>query len=280
MKLRTLMTTTALANFRPFDSKAGWKMIKAKLGEADIDVIELKDGNPIWIGVDGVESTLGGDTISRLNKEAKDNREGKELAEGKLKNFDGIDAIKAKEAFEMLSKIDQKKLIDAGEVDRVKASIEETYKGQIAEANATAEAANKRADDTTIDNVFANSKYINDKVAVPRDMLKATFGTRFGVENGKVIVFDADGKTKLLSKAKQGEYADFDEGLEMIVNGYAAKDAILKGGNHSGGGNHGGGGGGKPGQAVYNRAELQSKNPAEQSVILKEVREGKAVLND
>jgi len=283
MKLKTLLTTTALASFRPFDGDKtpGWKTIKAKVGDADVDVIELKDGNPVWVDAKGVESTLGSDTITRLNGEAAKNRKDKEAAETKLEAFKDItDPVKAKEALEIVGKLDQKQLIDAGEVDRVKTEIGKGYEEKLTAAEKRALAAEKRADDTLIDNVFANSKFIADKVAVPRDMLKATFGNRFGVEDGKIVVFDADGKTKLLSKAKQGEYADFDEGLELIVNNYGNKDAILKGGNHSGGGNQGGGGGGKPGQAVYSRAELQAKNPAEQATILKDVREGKAVLND
>lgn len=284
MKFATLLlTTTALARFRPYDGekKAGWKTKKVKVDDTEIDVIEMKDGNPVWLGADGSESVLGGDTITRLNGEAATNRKRYEVAEAKLEGFKDItDPAKALEAIELVSKLDQKKLIDAGEVDRVKKSIEEQFTEKLTAADQRAEAAEKRADDTLIDNVFANSKFIADKIAVPRDMVRATFGNRFKVEDGKVVVLDTDGKTKLLSKAKQGEYADFDEGLELIVNGYSAKDAILKGGNHSGGGNQGGGGGGKPGQAVYTRDELQAKNPTEQAQILKDVRDQKAILND
>lgn len=284
MKFATLLlTTTTLARFRPYDGekKAGWKTKKVKVDDTEIDVIEMKDGNPVWLDANGAESVLGGDTITRLNGEAATNRKRYETAEAKLEGFKDItDPAKALEAIELVSKLDQKKLIDAGEVDRVKKSIEEQFTEKLTAADKRAEAAEKRADDTLIDNVFANSKYIADKIAVPRDMVRATFGNRFKVEDGKVVVLDTDGKTKLLSKAKQGEYADFDEGLELIVNGYSAKDAILKGGNHSGGGNQGGGGGGKPGQAVYTRDELQAKNPTEQAAILADVRGGKAVLND
>jgi len=281
LNIAALLAATALASFRPYEGgKAGWKTVKAKIGDAEVDVIEVKDGNPVWLGADGQESTLGGDTIANLNREAKTHREAKEAAEAKLKLHEGIDPVKAREALELVGKIDQKKLIDAGEVDRVKGDIAKTYEERIAATEAAAAAANKRADDTLIDNVFANSKFINEKVAVPRDMLKATFGNRFGVEDGKVVVFDTDGKTKLLSKVKQGEYADFDEGLSVIVNGYAAKDAILKGGNHSGSGNNGGGGGGKPGQARYSREEYNALPPNEQQRIGLEAGQGKAEIYD
>ena len=86
------------------------------------------NGLPVYVHDDGKE--IGFDAaqavgkISSLNGEAKSHREAKEAAEANLAKFSGItDPTKALEALEMMTKIDQKKLIDAGAVDQVKAEI-------------------------------------------------------------------------------------------------------------------------------------------------------------
>ena len=60
----------------------------------------------------------------------------KEAAEANLAKFANIsDPTKALEALEMMTKIDQKKLIDAGAVDQVKAEITKSFQTQLDEAN-------------------------------------------------------------------------------------------------------------------------------------------------
>ena len=88
---------------------------------------------------------------------------------------------------------------------------------------------------------FARSKYIQDNIAVPADMIQAQFGKNFQIENGKVVAVGADGQ-KIYSRTRPGEVADFDEALESLVGGYQHKDSILKGGQGSGGGFQGNGG--------------------------------------
>lgn len=86
---------------------------------AEIDTAGL----PVYVHDDGKEigfdAPLATKKITELNGEAKNHRLAKEAAEEKLAKFAAIeDPKKAIEALEMLSKIDQKKLIDAGQVDR------------------------------------------------------------------------------------------------------------------------------------------------------------------
>src|SRR5690606_41187001 len=57
---------------------------------------------------------------------------------------------------------------------------------------------------------FARSKFIQDNIAVPIDMIQATFGKNFQIENGKVVAVGADGQ-KIYSRTRPGEIADFDE---------------------------------------------------------------------
>src|SRR3569623_491843 len=94
---------------------------------------------------------------------------------------------------------------------------------------------------------FSRSKYITDKIAVPSDMVQAMFGSRFKVENGKIIGVGLDNQP-IYSRSKAGEIADFDEALESMVDAYPSRDTILKGtGNQGDGARHPNGapGGGK-----------------------------------
>jgi hypothetical protein len=85
----------------------------------------LQDGKPVYVHDDGKELSFDApatvSTISRLNGEAKSHRERAETAEGKLKAFEGIeDPAAAKKAMATVKNLDDKKLVDAGEVEKVK----------------------------------------------------------------------------------------------------------------------------------------------------------------
>ena len=183
-------------------------------------------------------------TISRLNGEAKTNRERYEKAESTLKAFEGIeDPAAAKKALETLKNFDDKKLVDAGEVEKIKLeaikAVEEKYAPIVQERDAVQQQLHKEL----IGGGFARSKFIQENIAVPVDMIQATFGQSFKIEEGKVVAYGADGQ-KIYSRTRPGEVADFDEALETLVGGYQYKDHILKGGQGSGGGFQGGGQGG------------------------------------
>ncbi|NOM41833.1 DUF6651 domain-containing protein, partial [Klebsiella pneumoniae] len=87
---------------------------------------------------------------------------------------------------------------------------------------------------------FARSKFIADKLAVPADMVQATFGRNLKIEDGKVVAYDAQGQ-KIFSRARPGELADFDEALETLVSQYPHRDHILKSSDANGGGAQNGG---------------------------------------
>lgn len=204
-----------------------------------------EQGLPLYIHDDGKEvahdaaQTVA--TISRLNGEAKTNRERYEKAESALQSFEGIeDPAAAKKALETLKNFDDKKLVDAGEVEKVKAeaikAVEEKYAPIIQERDAY----QAQLHNELIGGGFARSKYIQDSIAVPADMVQAQFGKNFKIEEGKVVAYGTDGQ-KIFSRARPGEVADFDEALESLVGGYQHKDSILKGNRSNGGGFHGGG---------------------------------------
>ena len=208
---------------------------------------EVDGDKPLYTHDDGKEvahdapQTVA--TISRLNGEAKTNRERYETAETSLKAFEGIeDPVAAKKALETLKNFDDKKLVDAGEVEKVKAEAIKAIEDKYAPIVQERDAFQSQLHNELIGGGFSRSKFIQDNIAVPVDMIQATFGKNFQIENGKVVAVGADGQ-KIYSRTRPGEVADFDEALESLVGGYPHKDSILKGGQGSGGGfqNNGGG---------------------------------------
>jgi hypothetical protein len=233
----------------------------------------VQDGKPVYVKDDGSEIAFDvvgtTTTIARLNAEAKTHREGKEAAEGKLKLFEGIeDPAAAKTALETLSKLDQKKLIDAGEVDRVKAEISKAFETKLTEATGKAQALEQQLYSEKVGGAFARSKFITEKLAIPPDMVEARFGKNFTIEDGRIVAKDQNGN-KLYSAANPGEIAAPDEALEMLVNAYPYKDQILKGSGASGSGagqsNQSAGG-----KKSITRAQFESMDPQARAGVFKD----------
>lgn len=222
---------------------------------------EVDGDKPLYTHDDGKEvahdapQTVA--AISRLNGEAKTNRERYETAETSLKAFEGIeDPVAAKKALETLKNFDDKKLVDAGEVEKVKAEAIKAIEDKYAPIVQERDAFQSQLHNELIGGGFSRSKFIQDNIAVPVDMIQATFGKNFQIENGKVVAVGADGQ-KIYSRTRPGEVADFDEALESLVGGYQHKDSILKG-NQSGGGGFQGNGGNKSGPQSL--AECKTKD--------------------
>ena len=230
----------------------------------------LQDGKPVYVHDDGKEiafdaaSTVA--TISRLNGEAKANRERAEAAETKLKPFEGIsDPAAALKALATVKNLDDKKLVDAGEVEKVRSeavkAVEEKYAPTVKKASDLEAALYAEK----IGGSFSRSKVIADKFAIPADMVQARFGGQFKIEDGKTVAYDQTGN-KIYSRAKPGEIADFEEALETLVDQYAYKDQILKGSGATGGGaspsTSGAGGGRTITRAAFEAMPLEQRGAA------------------
>lgn len=187
-------------------------------------------------------------TISRLNGEAKGHREAKEAAEAKLKTFEGVDPAAARDAMDKLSKIDAKKLVEAGDMDAAIAAAIKPYTEKLQAADSTIAELNGTLQKSLIGNGFSQSKFAAEKLTPAGvDLLRTMFADRMKVENGQVVGYDANGQ-KLYSKSRPGELASFDEVVETLVDTYPHKDHILKGVGGGSGAQHnngGGSGGGK-----------------------------------
>ncbi len=238
---------------------------------------EVNDsGLPIYIHDDGKEVAFDAahavQKISSLNAEAKTHREAKEAAEAGLKVFDGLDAVKAREALTTMGNLDAKKLIDAGEAERVRTeaieSVKQTYETQLADITKDRDTYQQQLHGELIGGGFARSKFASEKLAVPVDMVQAMFGKNFKVENGKPVAYDNKGQ-KIYSRTNHGDDAGFDEALEILVGGYQHKDSILKGSQAGGGGFHGGNGG-QGGAKSMTRQSFEQLGPSEKASFMKD----------
>lgn len=255
--------------------------MKLALDEAGHVLVE--DGKPVYEHADGkrvpfdAAHTLA--TITRLNGESKAQREAREAAEGRLKGFDGIeDAEAARKALETLKNIDQGQLVAAGKVEEIKTAAQRAAEEQV---KAAAEANGRKLKELQterdrlqnelygekVGGAFSRSKFVEEKVAVPNDMLQAMFGQRFKVEEGKTIGYDVAGN-KIYSRSKPGEIADFDEALEMMVDSYPNRDRILKGTGSTGSGARPSNGGGTAGGKTLTKAAFDALSPMQQAATM------------
>lgn len=260
-----------------------------KLKLDDKGNVVVNDGKPVYVKEDGTETTFDANqtaaTISRLNGEAKTHRTAKEEAEARLKAFEGIaDPAAALAALETVSKIDAKQLVDSKGIDALRSQMTEAHANEIKRVRAEFEPVVTERDSLRnqlhaekVGNAFATSKFVAEKLAVPVDMVQATFGSAFKVEDGKIVAYK--GNDKIFSPANFGEPASFDEALSILVDGYANKDSILKGTGMNGGGS-GGGGRQNGGKATYKRAEFDRLDPMKQAQIARDQKAGKAEIVD
>lgn len=238
--------------------------MKLKLDENGHVVVS--EGKPVYTNDEGkdiafdVAGTVA--TITRLNGEAKGHRERAETAEASLKSFSGIaDPAEAIKALEIVKNLDAKKLVDAGEVEKVKLeaikAVEEKYAPVVAERDSLSAALVAEK----VGGSFLRSQFIADKMAIPADLVEARFGSNFKLEDGNVVAYDKAGN-KLFSPSNPGEVAGFDEALEILVDSYPYRDQILKGSDASGSGAKSGG----PtpqGKASVSRAGFEAMSASE-----------------
>lgn len=218
--------------------------MKLKLDENGNTV--LQDGKPVYVHDDGKEVAFDAPgtvaTITRLNSEARGHRERAENAEKTVKAFEGIDdPAAAKKALATVANLDAKTLVDAGEIEKVKSEISKAFQLQLDDMTGKANGFEQQLYAEKIGGSFARSQFIAEKMAVPADMVQATFGNNFKIEEGKVVAYDAQGQ-KIFSRSRPGELADFNESLETLVSQYPHRDHILKSSGANGGGAQNGGG--------------------------------------
>ena len=207
----------------------------------------LKDGKPVYTHDDGQEIAFDAPAsmakIKELNTESAKHRMDAKSALEKLKLFGDIDAEEAAKAIETVKNFDDKKFIDAGEVEALKRTLAETYAAENGKLSDSIKSKDGQIFGLMIGSQFAKSKFLADKVILPADMVQASFGHNFKVEedaHGKLQVNGYLNGEKIFSRENPGELAGFEESLKAMIDAYPMKDRILKAPENGGSGSHGG----------------------------------------
>ena len=252
------------------------------------------DGNPVYALEDGKELGYDGEAlagqVTKLNGEAARRRTEAKEANDKLSAIDERivkDPSAALSALDTVASLNDKQLIDAGEVDKVKNEaikatteryedlITKKYKpleGQLAETKT-------QLHEEMIGGRFARSAFIEEKVAYPAPMLRDTFGKFFHIDEDKVIARYANGED-VFSRKNPGMRATFDEAIEILIDESPHRDNILKSGGKKGSGGKGGGGGGPRDGKSMTVGQFEDLSHQERHRIMEQVRKGEMRLID
>lgn len=267
-----LASISALA----FDNKNVWKV------DADGKIV-MKDGHPVYLDFNGAEQTMTIERINSFNSEAATHRSQRKKAEDDLKKYerDGklLDPELAFKAIETVGKLDAKKLIDAGEVDKLTDQIKTQFTQQLTEAQTALKQRETELDNLHVANVFANSEFIRNRVAVPRDMFEASMRPYIKRDKGKNVYLDRDGNTLMSAKNVGSPVDDPEEAFELLVNRHPQKDVILKATQQSGSGNNGNGGN-RGGGNTIKRTEFDAMSPADKQTIGARMQKGEVSVID
>lgn len=236
--------------------------------------VVLQDGKPVFVHADGKEAPFDADTtistITRLNAENKSRREQYEALESKFKPFENLtdaegkplDGERVRTALDTVKALSEKKLLEAGEVQKIKDEAVKSYQTEIEKLKGEKASVQQEKEDLVKGYAFASSKFVQEKLFLPPDMALEVFGKHFKVEGDKPIGYV--GTDKILSRQTIGEAASFDEALEALIEKHPFKDRILK--------SDGGGGSGAPnssntsnsGQNRMSRSSFEKLPPAKQ----------------
>jgi hypothetical protein len=221
-------------------------------------VIEVKDGNPVWIYEGGnkngqeapvaFENTLS--TITRLTAESVDRKTKLQDANEMLDPLQkaGIENVadylaQAGTAIETVANLDDKQILDAGEIDKIKQGVKDGYEAKITaledshaktlgEKDTSIEAKDGNIRSLVIRSAFDQSEFLRENTHMLPDVAFSFLGDKFKVESDKKgnpygYAVDEAGN-KLLSLKNPGDVADPLEAIELLINSHPQKDKLLK----------------------------------------------------
>lgn len=266
--MKRLMTTalTALA----YDNKSGWKT------DDSGNLVTDASGNPIMLDDSGKETAIAGGYIQRINSESAAHRRAAKEAQDKLAKFGDLDPDAARDAIEKTKDLDLSKMVEKGEIDKIKQSITSQYETQLKERDEKLSQTAAERDNLLRKNAFTSSKFLSERLAVPQDFVTAAYSDRFKIEDGQLVPVRPNGDVIYNSR---GEIASVDEAFEMFIGERQDKDQLLRAPSASGSGS-GGAGGNRGGGNVMKRADYDKLGPMEKASIGQKVAKGELKVVD
>jgi hypothetical protein len=230
---------------------------------ADKKAIEINDkGLPVVIDTDKDNEELGLDAIHLFELRPQLENQVKQLKESSQKNKEVLNLFKgvkpeeipkwvtdAKKALETVDNLDKGQLVKAKEVEDIKRQAQENMQAEIEgirqsyeeKIQSFGEAQAKDADTIyklMVKDQFVNSKFVDSTLAMTTVGAQRYFKDNFKVEENekgeRIVVGYFDDGSKVYSKARAGELADFEEALSLLVEKSPEKDSLLKGKSQSG----------------------------------------------
>jgi hypothetical protein len=251
--------------------------MKLKLDDSGHAV--LQDGKPVYTHDDGKEVAFDAPRafakIGELTSEAAGSRKRAETAEAGLKPFTeaGLsDPAAAVSALATVKNLDQKSLVAAGDVEKIKTeaikAVEDKYKPYVKKA----EALEGQISSYMLGTAFKGSKFATEKLAAKgqagADLAQALVGPRFKVEGDKIIGHHANGE-RIFSRTRPGELADFEEALEVTFDAHPHRDSYMAATGASGGGAPQGGNPATGGKKTMTRTQYEAAPPQERAGFMK-----------
>lgn len=177
------------------------------------------NGNPVWVTDEGEKEVNYSETLSKLDSVTSESI-------GRRQEIKTL-----KEEIEQLKSVEKPD----------KSKLEEELQKQLAEKDGVINQLKTEVNDIKLTDAFKSSKFIQDNIAVPAEMLRATFGNAFSIEDGKIVAKDQNGNV-IYSRENYGQPATFEEAISTLVDQSSFKDQILKSSGNQGSGSNNGGG--------------------------------------
>lgn len=204
---------------------------------------------PVIINEDGTEQEFD---IEHTIKSVKDRnasivamRDELKLLKDTAAKFEGLDPEAARNALVTLSKVDQKKLIDAGQVDEVVKTMKAEHEKAMSAVKGELDSVKSQYKSSQISAAFANSEFLKKRVeGTPVQLIQSYFEKNFGIgDDGGIVGLDGSGRP-IYSTTNPSQVANFDEALERFIGASPFRDTIITTGQGSGGNTPSGGTGG------------------------------------
>jgi len=216
------------------------------------DHAEVQDGHPVWVYDDGKEAPFdAGSALSKIRDLTSESIGRKNKLKDMEQRFAPVAEIEdlatyitnANKALETVANFKDKDFIEAGEVERLKHGVAESFETKISEltksydkkikAMEEAESLNKQnIQKLLVRGAFDRSEFIRENTILSPRIVYSTFAKNFQIEDvdgTPTAIGTRENGEKIFSLKKPGSYADTEEALEILINEHPDKDIILKG---------------------------------------------------